>query len=1341
MMKRLIAILITAIMINSVIAQTTAINESFETWPAPEWNIYEYGGGHWVHSTLYGSGLGYNGGNCAKIQISNDPCDNWLVSPQVNVIADDYQLTFYELNDDLQYYVYEGVYISTGSGNPDDNDFVPLSESLQIEGSWVEHTVDLSAYQGNNIYIAFVYQGTWTHWNVDEVVVSPSTLIDGALTEIVNPTGINPTPSTEDIIVTLHNYGTDPINNTDIEWWINDVLQGTYQGTGLNLAVGDDTDITIGQYNFATQGDYDISINLLLTDDANPSNDTIETTYFVTDPKDIALINISPEGYSPNSGTQDVKVTVTNEGDFTIDNIIVQWEVNNVAQTEFEVSSLVFEPGQSMELNIGQYDFADGVAEINATVIVSGDEDLSNNSNTSFYIVNILWESFEGEVFPPEMWHADDYPLHDYFFPPPHGDWYYVSQTDNNYFGEISDTLYTPLLDIENGDEINFWVNNSAFFTNDDKLIWKDGATGEIHLIGNIESELENWDEVTMDISSAAGINYIGFVNDNSGSFGSSSLDMITSSASIYHYDNDLGIRDFQFEYLAGVDETHTFSVDIRNYGLNTVDGSSYTVKLMNEMGELLSEQSGVTLQSWEETTIEINHTFTEIDVLKVYAYIEFTNDQSEDNNTSVLYSVYSVPANIQTNDVGFPETVNLNFPFNTTGDGNSLGTDDVCQALFYQDELGVEGYLYGVTLYYHELFGVGQYVPLQVWIKQTDLEDLSGGWIDINEMQMVFNDTLDVYPGHNSVYIPFDEPILITGTNNLAIQYFQYEPEWPYTACRFYSTIADNGPIRTIRLMDVYGLDPYDLPDYWGEHSDYSYTSFVFQPIEENGVISGIVYDEYDEPLEGALVTVNGTAVSEITNENGEYILVSLPYATYDVTASFIGYNDIIQSITIEEPNEILDFYLSPFPQVSLSGEVYGSNNTDIPLEGVTVTLDGYENVSTVSNALGAFLFEDLSGNNEYTINLSLYGYQDYVDTVTLEDLDMDLGIIILDEDFISAYNTKVTAGADQAIVIWQDPATGFKGKLQNDNDENWYSFTNEPYEEVWLGNEFENSELITITSVELLWDIYENAHDFVTVDIVDSEGNVLVSSQPFQTHHDSLMTIDVPNISIEGDFYAMVHWRDNPISTDALTIDFSEGVTNTACIMYPGEQPVLMSDFIGNPDASWLVRVNTLEVNSTRETREVLSYNIYKGLAEDINEASNWTALNTEPLTSLMYVDNTWSNTDPQIYTYAIEAVYMESEAEFTFSNFIAGYTSIVENKEDDVKIYPNPVSSTLNISGTEGTTLTLYNIIGEIIYSEFTQSPTFQIDVSNLDNGSYFIRISGLNKQIIKKLVVAR
>jgi len=1347
-MKKLLGLVITAIIMNSVVAQTTTINESFETWPAPDWNTYMYEGGGWHHSPPWGGDLGYGGGNCALHKIWNNAVDDWLVTPQIDVISSDYELVFYEKLDDLQYYTYAGIHISTASGNPADGNFVEIAESLQVDDQWVEHIVDLSSYNGESIYIAFVFQGpteNWSKWLVDEVEIRPINLIDGALTEIVNPNGIDPVPpGVENVIVKLHNYGTDAINNADFEWSVNGVNQTTYVASGLNLAPGNDLNITVGQYDFATQGDYLISVNLVLAGDINPTNDVIESIYYVTDPKDAALMDINPEGYLAVTGNEDVTATIMNVGNYTIDDLVVEWEVNGVAQTYHEASSLGLDPGEDITLTIGQYNFQNGLVEINATVVVSGDEDLSNNSNVSYVTVNMFWESFEAGNSLPEMWTSTYGFFEDWDNPsPPHGEFYYNSMSDDNYFGVVYDTLYTPMLDIEDGDQITLWVYRGTAFFNSSDLIWKDGTTGEVHVIAEILSDANVWVEVTMDISDAAGANYIGFAQ-YSASYGDRKMDLISSDASVYQFDHDLGVRNLTFNYLAKQNQQHTFSVYLRNYGLNTVTGGSYTVKLMTESGEQLTSASGVTLQNWEEAVIDINHTFSELENMDVYAVIDYSGDDNELNNTSYAYSLSVIPADAEAVDVGFPEGQNLNIPFDSGGDTWTNGTSDISQNLYYTEEFEDHGFINGITLYYTELMTVGQELPLQVWIKLTDMDDLSGGWLSTDNMQMVFDDTISVYPGNGmqQVYIPFDDPIIYNGTKNLAIQYYQYDPEWPFTVCRFFATNNDNGPIRSISLLNAYEIDPYDPPDYWNNFEDNVYTTFHMQPYEDEGVISGVVYNgETSDPIQGARVEAEGTGQVVYTNTNGAYAFNMLPFAEYNITVTTPGYYDMTQTVNLNAPEVTLDFYLEPLPLVSFSGEVYGSDAPSVPLEGVLVTLDGDATYTAYTDENGEFLIEDVHGEAEYSLSFQLYGYHDFLTSVDIPDSDMDYGPVILDEDFISAYNVFALPQENQAMIEWHNPITSQKIMLQNDTDDNWFSYTNEPYEDVWLGNLFESDESITVISAEVVWDIWENAHDYVTIDILDVQGNVLVSSQPFQTYNDSTMSVDIPNISIEGDFYAMVHWQDNPQSTDPLAIDFSPGIQNTAYIKYPGQDPVLLSDFLGSDNGSFMLRVNTLQESTGRESREVLSYNIYKGLAENIDEADQWDALNTEPVEGLTFIDETWSDADPQLYTYAIEAIYVEDDAEFTFSNFISGTVGVGEEEIDDINIYPNPASSTLNLSGVQGTTITVYNLVGEVIFEEDVTAPTTRIDVSYFENGNYIVRILRQHEQIVKKLVIAK
>lgn len=1345
-MKNLVLTLIGFIILGQTISQTTAINESFEEWPPPEWTIItepgiEYG---WRGSILWGIDLGVNGGNCAKHGISTSPMDDWLISPQVYISNAEYELKFYEKSIDAVYYNYSGILISTNSNSPSSGDFMEIAESIQIDDVWTEITIDLSSYAGEYIYIAFVYQGedeNITQWEIDEVKIAPQNLIDGSITEIINPTGINPNPGTEEISLNIHNYGDQVITDFQIEWSVNGNTQTEYQPSGVEILPGEDLIIDIGSYSFTEEGDYILNANLILENDINLPNNQIEGIYTISDPRDISLVYLDPNGYCPSEGNQDIIIYIKNEGDYVIDEFSVSWEVDNQTQEDFQVQALNLLPNEETQIIIGNYNFNIGTHTVSAYLNLSSDENLTNNGKTFYPSIGILWESFEGYSFPPELWTAKNLPFKDNWEYAPHGEYYYHSITDANMFGEISDTLLTPLLNISENDSITFWIQNSSFFPNSPVLIWKDGITGDVHHIQDIiVSEYNQFEEIKIDISEAQGINYIGFVNEAPNSIGVSSLDLISSTANIFLFDNDLGILDFSFESNAKQNLNHEFEIKLKNYGINTIEGENYSIQLINSDNEIIIEENGVDLQNWENHTFIINHVFESIETIDVKVKIAFESDQMIKNNISRTKQLSIIPSDCQSIEVGSPEINSLVIPFNAGGDSWTLGTDDISQTIYYQEEIGNSGYIYGIHLHYSKFYTTHQNLPLNIWIKQTDIDNLEGGWVPTNEMQLVFNDTILVSgTGDNSVYIPFNEPILYTGTQNLLVQFHQYNPEFPFSACRFYSASDPSNANRTIHVNDVYNLDAYTQPEYFNQTTDFPYTTFIYQEIIDNGILYGNVEDMNSQPISNAQIELLETSYITHSNTNGEYTISDIPYSSYEVKASLLGYQDEIQSLDLNNDVTELNFQLSTLPSISILGQVFGSNAPSIPLENVTIALTGYESLNTMSNEAGEFVFESVYGNHDYLLTMQLVGYENYELEFSITDENINLGQIFLTEKHITPFNVYTTVGNSIASIEWETPINSQVNKLQNDGGIANYSLTNEPYEEVSLGNIFYNNELKTIISVDVVWDVYLLNHDFVTVDILDENGNVLVSSTPFLTHNDSIMTIDVPNISVNSDFYAMVHWKNNEFNTDALAVDYNNGI-NSAYILYPNEEPIILSDFLNIPKISCMIRVNTLEHTKSKDNKEVLSYNVYRGPANEINLAPwEWSPLNSSPITELFYIDNNWTTTNGELTTYAIEAVYEEGNSDFSFSNFVEIITPTEELERMNYKIYPNPTADLLYLEGMESETIFIYNIQGVLIHERKIQSGLEQISLKHLSIGEYLIQVgqnSSSHKLIINK-----
>jgi hypothetical protein len=83
----------------------------------------------------------------------------------------------------------------------------------------------------------------------------------------------------------------------------------------------------------------------------------------------------------------------------------------------------------------------------------------------------------------------------------------------------------------------------------------------------------------------------------------------------------------------------------------------------------------------------------------------------------------------------------------------------------------------------------------------------------------------------------------------------------------------------------------------------------------EEMGSISGIVSDEAADPILGVHVVVEGTGVTDDTDDNGAYSLPNLAPGTYDVSFSHVDYRDTTVNDVGISPGEnvILNVIMSP--------------------------------------------------------------------------------------------------------------------------------------------------------------------------------------------------------------------------------------------------------------------------------------------------------------------------------------------------------------------------------------------------------------------------------------------
>ena len=178
------------------------------------------------------------GDHCAWHRYNGDNNqEGWLISPRLFLQPgrDNTTLTFKTYEGYASDYRYEGVWVSTNSDPTSTSSYTEVWTQSSPSASWKTVTVDLSAYQGQAIYIAFKYTGTNGHnWLIDDVSVTEEWL----------PCTSYPLPFEEtfngEIELCWYNIDIDcdpGIYNNRYNWQYDELLECAYHPWGSNNGV------------------------------------------------------------------------------------------------------------------------------------------------------------------------------------------------------------------------------------------------------------------------------------------------------------------------------------------------------------------------------------------------------------------------------------------------------------------------------------------------------------------------------------------------------------------------------------------------------------------------------------------------------------------------------------------------------------------------------------------------------------------------------------------------------------------------------------------------------------------------------------------------------------------------------------------------------------------------------------------------------------------------------------------------------------------------------------------------------------------------------------------------
>ena len=132
--------------------------------------------------------------------------------------------------------------------------------------------------------------------------------------------------------------------------------------------------------------------------------------------------------------------------------------------------------------------------------------------------------------------------------------------------------------------------------------------------------------------------------------------------------------------------------------------------------------------------------------------------------------------------------------------------------------------------------------------------------------------------------------------------------------------------------------------------------------------------------------------------------------------------------------------------------------------------------------------------------------------------------------------------------------------------------------------------------------------------------------------------------------------------------------------------------------------------------------------------NYSTNFYALAVDPISGHLFASNTDFYSYGKVEIYDLMNNYIDQfSTDITPGKIVfdVRFNTGIDEIKNDLTVYPNPASDMLNINGISEGNYSIFNILGEVIYSHVVNQDKITIDISSLQSGKYFIQIESNGK----------
>lgn len=273
-MKKLISFLVMLLVAQATFnlsAQNLSEGFESETFPPEDWTVINKGDPNGWERTTIPSRL-INGVGSAYIHNGAAAHNDWLITPRLIPTEENNTISFYAKNYSSANADLFHVKLST-TGNAEEDFSVVLAENIAAPTTATKYEYDLSAYNGQKVYVAVQAISTDKLYLSLDDFVGP-TIFSPALDAAIAIENTTAYMGNYDIVLTLRNDGTTDLTACDINYSINGSTPSTYNWTGTLVKNAHEQVTIVTDYDFTTPDDYIIEATVVLAGDEYLNNNT-----------------------------------------------------------------------------------------------------------------------------------------------------------------------------------------------------------------------------------------------------------------------------------------------------------------------------------------------------------------------------------------------------------------------------------------------------------------------------------------------------------------------------------------------------------------------------------------------------------------------------------------------------------------------------------------------------------------------------------------------------------------------------------------------------------------------------------------------------------------------------------------------------------------------------------------------------------------------------------------------------------------------------------------------------------------------------------------------------------